>query len=211
MTTGDDVDERSASRVEAETRDRAEDARGTVDPLLEQRFSPTSFDSTHQLDWGSALLLVEAARWAPSAGNSQPWMFRPVIRGSEEHDVLLPLLFASSRTWASDASLVMLNIRRRFVDGSSLEYSDFSDYDLGQSVAHMTIQAQSMGLSCRQFRAFDHRRVTQAFGVPVEWELRTMTAVGRPADGRREPGSRRALGDLISAAGDGAGPGLPRG
>jgi nitroreductase len=151
------------------------------------------------MTWEDALLLVEAARWAPSAGNSQPWMFRPLLRGTEEHQLLVPSLAGSSRLWAANASVLILNLRRRFVDGSTIEYSEFAEYDLGQPVAHMTFQAQSMGLACRQFRAFDHARVTRDFEVPEEWDLMTMTAVGRPADGPPLTRDRRSLSDVLAS------------
>lgn len=177
--------------------DPVERPRGVVHPLLRYRFSPTVFDQRHQLKWDEALLLVEAARWAPSAGNSQPWMFRPILRGTREHQTLVPLLAASSRSWAAGASAIVLNLGHRFVADSDLTYSEFSDYDLGQAVAHMTVQAQSMGLSCRQFRAFDHAQVTREFDVPADWDLRTMTAVGRTADTSPSIRDRRSLVDLF--------------
>ena len=93
----------------------------------------------------------------------------------------------------------MLNLRHRFVEDSSLEYSEFSDYDLGQAVAHMTIQAQSMGLACRQFRAFDHERVTRVFSVPDEWELRTMTALGKAGHTVPAVRCRRSLSDVLAS------------
>lgn len=170
-----------------------------VHPLLRQRCSPASFDETHHVSWQDALILVDAARWAPSAGNSQPWMFEPILRGTREHELLMPHLAASSGTWAAGASLLVLNLGRRFAAaGSDLQYSEFSDYDLGQAVAHLTIQAQSMGLASRQFRAFDHDRVTRDFCVAEEWDLRTITAVGRPVDVGALPRDRRSLNDVLT-------------
>jgi hypothetical protein len=124
-------------------------------------------------------------------------MFRPVLKGTRQHGLLLPLLAASSRVWAASADLIVLNMRRQFVADSTIEYSEFSDYDLGQAVAHMTVQAQSMGLACRQFRAFDHARVTRGLCIPHEWDLRTMTAIGRPGDVSPPARSRRRISDVL--------------
>jgi nitroreductase len=184
----------------------SEAASSSVHPLLRQRFSPTAFDERHEIARKDALLLVEAARWAPSAGNSQPWMFRPVLRGSRDHDLLLPLLAGSSRGWAARAGLLVINIRARFVAGSEIEYSEFSDYDLGQAVAHMTFQALSLGLACRQFRAFDHAAVTRAFGVAEDWDVRTITAVGKPAQQTPPARRRRSLRDVTMDAAPSPGP-----
>lgn len=90
-------------------------------------------------------------------------------------------LTGSSAPWASTASLLIANLAHRFVEGTDWEYSEFSLYDLGQAVAHMTLQAESLGLSARQFRAFDRGGLTVDFAVPGHWEVTTMVAVGRPA------------------------------
>jgi hypothetical protein len=73
------------------------------------------------------------------------------------------------------------NLSHRFVEGTDWEFSDFSLYDLGQAVAHMTIQAEALGLAARQFRAFDQAGLTAEFEVPSHWEISTMAAYGRPA------------------------------
>ena len=67
------------------------------------------------------------------------------------------------------------------MEGTDWEYSEFSLYDLGQAVAHLTVQAQALGLHVRQFRAFDRAGLAGEFAVPEHWEVTTMAAVGRPA------------------------------
>lgn len=89
----------------------------------------------------------------------------------------------------------MVNLAHRFVDGTGLPYSEFADYDLGQAVAHMTIQAAAMGLSCRQFRAFDLESLAVDLDVPPGWVVVSMTAIGR-APGSDAIRARRALEDL---------------
>lgn len=132
--------------------------------------------------------MLEAARWAPSAGNSQPWAFHLVRRGAEGWTGLVDVLPGSSRPWADQASALVVNIAHVTVEGSDWEYSEFSVYDLGQAVAHMTIQAHAMGLACRQFRAFDKERLTVLLDLPQHWEVLTMTAIGRAAaDAQRGP------------------------
>ena len=127
--------------------------------------------------------ILEAARWAPSAGNSQPWAFIVGRRGDPDHDRLVRHLAKSSRAWAPDAGLLIANLSHRFVEGTDWDYSEFSVYDLGQAVAHMTFQAQSLSLSVRQFRAFDRDGIAAEFEVPPHWEVTTMSAIGKaPAE-----------------------------
>jgi nitroreductase len=123
--------------------------------------------------------MLEAARWAPSAGNSQPWAFIVGRRGEPDHERLVRHLARSSRAWAPTAGLLMANLSHRLVEDTDWDYSEFSVYDLGQAVAHITFQAQSLGLFVRQFRAFDREGLAAEFDVPPHWEVTTMSAVGR--------------------------------
>ena len=82
--------------------------------------------------------------------------------------------------------MLIANLSHRFVEDTDWEYSEFSLYDLGQAVAHMSFQAQSLGLHVRQFRAFDREGLTAEFEVPPHWEVTTMSAIGRiPVAGDR--------------------------
>lgn len=153
-------------------------------PLLSHRWSPVAFDARHELTPADVEVLLEAARWAPSAGNSQPWAFIMARRGDDRHRRLVKHLAGSSARWAPDASLLVANLSHRYVEGTDWEYSEFSHYDLGQAVACMTFQAQAMGLYVRQFRAFDRVGIASEFDVPSHWEVTTMSAVGRTAQAR---------------------------
>jgi nitroreductase len=149
-------------------------------PLLSSRWSPLRFDEAHVLTTDEVLLLLEAARWSPSAGNSQPWGFVVGRRGDRVHARLVDRLYPSARRWAPTAALLVANLSHRLVESTDWEYSEFSHYDLGQAVAHLTLQAQAMGLGVRQFRAFDREALAADFGVPAHWEVTSMAAIGRP-------------------------------
>jgi nitroreductase len=148
-------------------------------PLLAQRWSPTMFDESYEARTAEVESLLEAARWAPSAGNSQPWAFITARRGDAVHERLLRHLTASSARWAPTASILVINLCHRYVEDTDWDFSEFALYDLGQAVAHMTIQAQSLGLFARQFRAFDVDGIAAEFRVPVHWQVTSMCAFGR--------------------------------
>ena len=166
-------------------------------PLLASRWSPTTFDETHEASPADVEVLLEAARWAPSAGNSQPWAFIVGRRGDRTHQRLVRSLARSSAAWAPTASLLVANLAHRLVEDTDWEYSEFASYDLGQAVAHMTFQAQALGLSVRQFRAFDRAGVEAEFAVPAHWQVTTMAAFGvspagaAPGDGAATPFPQR--------------------
>jgi len=184
--------------------------------LLANRFSASDFDPHHELDAAAVDVLLDAARRAPSAGNSQPWSFIAGRRGDRVHDALVRHLAPSTRMWAPRAALLIANLAHRYIDTDTaggteelIEYSEFAHYDLGQAVAHLTVQAASMGLSVHQFRAFDRDAVAAEFEVPTTWEVVTMAAIGYPhGDSPRVPAGghasstadRRSVADVTWAA-----------
>jgi nitroreductase len=167
--------------------------RPTVDihPLLRDRVSRRSFDVDHVLAEEDLGRLLEAARWAPSAGNSQPWSFLVARRGEPAFDRMTALLSRGVAAWAPAASALVLTLHRVGHDEDpTMTYSDYAAYDLGQAVAFLTVQAQAMGLAVHQFAGFDHAAMAEAFGVPDSWELTTGIAVGRRPAALADDGAR---------------------
>jgi nitroreductase len=164
-----------------------------LENVLLARWSPRTWDPDHRIDPAAVDHLLEAARWSPSAGNSQPWSFVFAHRGDATHLRLVPLLSVGALRWAPAASLLVVNICHRYVEGTDWDYSEFAEYDLGQSVAHMTIQAQAMGLHARQFRSFDRAGLESELGLPDHWVAMTLSAFGIPAEGTARPDRDRRL------------------
>ena len=166
-----------------------------VHPALAGRFSPVGFDPEFAVGAVHVDALLQAARLAPSAGNSQPWMFVVARRGDSIHQRIVPHLARSSSTWAPDASLLIVNCAHILVEGTEdWEYSEFAQYDLGQAVAHMTVQGLHLGLDAHQFRAFDREALTDEFRIPPHWKVTSMTAFGRATHAAGEistPGTSR--------------------
>lgn len=171
-------------------------------PLLRDRRSIQTFDPAHVLGDDEVTTLLEAARWAPSAGNSQPWAFLVGRRGDAAHDTFVPLLAPSVRRWAPAASLLVLALHQvsSGPEEDALAYSDYAAYDLGQAVAHLTVQASALGLSCHQFAAFDHDAVAAACQVPAHWSVTTGIAVGLGTTSAVAPRGRRPLAEIAYGA-----------
>ncbi|MFF9426114.1 nitroreductase family protein [Streptomyces sp. NPDC014746] len=168
-------------------------------PLLAGRFSPSRFDPAGAVDDRALGLLLEAARWAPSAGNSQPWGFFTSRPGEPDHERVVRHLAPSSARWATDAGLLVVTLTRRFVEDTELLYSEFADYDLGQAVAHLTLQAEALGLASHQFRAFDLEGLTKELGPKPGWAIVSMIALGKAAEEPLATRQRRSVADLLSA------------
>lgn len=157
--------------------------RADIVALLRDRWSTRLFDPVHELFDDEITRILEAARWSPSAGNSQPWAFLVGRRGDPTHRMFVDLLSRGNTSWAPDASALLVTLHQSAVErDSDLVMSDYAMYDLGQAAAHLTIQAQSMGLFVHQFAGFDHERAAEVFEVPNHWTVTTGIAIGRHAD-----------------------------
>jgi nitroreductase len=151
---------------------------------LRERWSVSVFDETHTLTGDQIRLLLNAARWAPSAGNGQPWAFVVAERGSAAHRVLTRHLSRGNSGWVPRASAVFLTVAQIAPDpaGNGPKGPTYSYYDLGQAAAHLTIQASAMGLSSHQFAGFDQDAVAAELAVPNWWQVMTGIAVGVHGD-----------------------------
>jgi nitroreductase len=171
-------------------------------PLLRDRRSIRAYDEAHVLADGELAVLLEAARWSPSAGNSQPWAFLVGRRGDVAHATFADLLAPSVRRWAPAASALVFTLNQvaSGPEDDALGYSDYAQYDLGQAVAHLSVQASALGLGVHQFAAFDHDGLAAAAGVPSHWRVTTGLAVGLPIESDLAPRSRRPLPELAFGA-----------
>lgn len=148
-----------------------------VHPLLSDRWSPRGFDRDHKIGDDDVSALLEAARWAPSAGNSQPWRFLVTRRGEYDHDQLFTALAPGNQEWAGAASaLVLVAARTAAADGTP---QPFALYDTGQAVASLVVQAQAQGLAVHQIGGFDSAAVSAAFGLDDGLTPVVVVAVGR--------------------------------
>ncbi|MEU5723737.1 nitroreductase family protein [Micromonospora sp. NPDC047738] len=154
-------------------------------PLLAFRWSPRAFDPEVELAGDDAASLLEAARWAPSAGNAQPWRFALGHRQDETWKRILVNLPEHDQTWARHAAALVVGAHT----GGDPERAA---YDLGQAVAHLTVQASALGLHVHQLTRFDRA------GLATELELApgirplVVAAVGRLGDPYALPAELRA-------------------
>ncbi|TDB74201.1 nitroreductase family protein [Micromonospora sp. KC723] len=151
-----------------------------ITPLLAFRWSPRAFDPDAELTGGEAASLLEAARWAPSAGNAQPWRFALGHRHDETWKRILVSLPAHDQQWARDAAVLVLGAHA----GGDPERAA---YDLGQAIAHLVVQATALGLHAHQLTDFDRAALRADLDLPAEVRPLTVTAVGRLGDPFRLP------------------------
>lgn len=149
----------------------------TLHPLLAGRWSTRAFDRDHVLTEGEVDRLIEAARWAPSANNSQPWRVGVARRGTPEFDGLLAALAPGNARWAGAASAFVLVAAQYVGDDGAVRR--WADYDAGQAAAHLSLQAEAEGLAVHQMGGFDPDRAGGAFALPDGTKPLVVIAVGR--------------------------------
>jgi nitroreductase len=148
-----------------------------VHPLLAERWSPRGFDPAHELGEAAGTALLEAARWAPSAGNSQPWRFLVTRRGEQAHGRLFAALAPGNQAWAGTASALVLVAARTVGDDGSPQ--PWALYDTGQAVHALVTQAQADGLAVHQMGGFDTGAVRAEFGLDDTLTPVVVLAIGR--------------------------------
>jgi nitroreductase len=173
-------------------------------PLIADRHSPRSFDPAHELDDTSLVALLEAARWAPSAMNQQPWRLVVARRDTPAHTEVFQMLLPGNQRWAGDASALVVAIAERSRAGEALATAQ---YDLGLAIAQMTTQAQAMGLHVHQMGGFDKAAAGDLLGLADGLVPVVVVAVGRrdvperlPDDLRQRetaPRHRRPLAETV--------------
>jgi nitroreductase len=179
-----------------------------VHPLLAERWSPRGFDRAHEIGDEALAALLEAARWAPSAQNSQPWRFLVTRRGEPAHDRLFAALAPGNQAWAGAASALILVVARTAGDDGRPQ--PWALYDTGQAVAALVTQAQADGLAVHQMGGFDTDAVRAGFGLADALTPVVVLAVGRQDSAAGLPGplaareaaprTRHSVSDLLLPA-----------
>ncbi|GGQ79533.1 nitroreductase family protein [Couchioplanes azureus] len=146
-------------------------------PLVARRWSPRGFDAGHRLDDATLAALLEAARWAPSANNSQPWRFLPARRGEHTFDLLAAALADGNRVWAPSAGMLLLVAAQ--TEDETGRTRPWALYDTGQAAATLVLQAEHLGLAVHQMGGFDTAAVSTALALPPTVRPVTVLAIGR--------------------------------
>ena len=148
-----------------------------IHPLIAKRWSPRSFDAKASITDQEVLALLEAARWAPSSNNTQPWRFAVVRREDELFASVTEALVGFNKSWAPRASAFIV-VGVESVDAEGRERK-WSDYDTGIASALLTTQAQELDLHVHQMGGFNPDSLHATLGFNERTKLITVIAVGR--------------------------------
>ena len=147
-----------------------------IHQVLTERRSPRSFDANSVIAKDDLLAILEAARWAPSANNFQPWRFHVGVRGDELFSATLITLVPFNQSWANRASaLLLVSIVNENEDGTPRAISGF---DTGLAVSQLTFEAHDRGLVVHQMAGFDANKAAETFGLPKNISPIVVIAIG---------------------------------
>jgi nitroreductase len=153
-----------------------------IEPLILKRWSPRAM-SGEEISEQELMTMFEAARWAPSSFNAQQWRALYAGRGTEHWNVFFNLLGEGNRTWAKNAAVLVVFISRKNFDYNN-KPSITHSYDAGSAWENFALQGFKLGLVVHGMQGFDYDRARRDLGIPDEFQVEAMAAVGRP--GRKE-------------------------
>lgn len=148
-------------------------------PHLLERWSPRAF-SAKPVEKEKITRILEAARWAPSASNLQPWYFFPGLKGGGDYEKIFKTLVEFNQLWAGNAPLLIMNCGK--TSNAEGRPNSVWQYDVGQAVAHLSIQAMEEGLYVHQMGGFDAGMAARLFQLPDDVKAISVTAAGYMGD-----------------------------
>jgi nitroreductase len=152
-----------------------------IHPLLAGRRSIRALAST-SVEPETLASLMEAARWAPSSMNEQPWSFIVAKKENKpDFDRLLGCLVEFNVQWAQHAPVLLLSVAKLTFESTG-ELNRHAFHDVGQAIANLTFQATVAGLVAHQIAGFDVEKARREFSIPQDYEPVAAAAVGYPGN-----------------------------
>jgi nitroreductase len=151
-----------------------------IDPLFVDRWSPRAMTGEPITD-DELFVLFEAARWAPSSGNLQPWRMFYAHRDTAEWPTFFALLKENNQTWCRNAAVLIVVASQQFSSRSGAPLRTHS-YDAGAAWQNFALQGTRSGLVVHGMAGFDYEKAQQQLGIPETWRVEAMIAVGRPGN-----------------------------
>lgn len=147
-----------------------------------ERWSSRAFDDS-AIDEGQLMALLEAARWAPSAMNSQPWRFVYVRRGDRNWQAVLDTLSNTNRLWATQAAALVAFVSKQTMDYQGTEVASLThSFDTGAAWMSFALQASLSGWHAHAMAGFNREHLQTVLSVPASMTVNAVAAIGRLGD-----------------------------
>ena len=175
-----------------------------INPLFVNRWSPRAM-SGEEISHDDLMGLFEAARWAPSSYNNQPWRFIYAMRNTDHWQRLFSLLIDWNKIWAQNAAVIVAVISRK-----NFEFNEkpaiTHQFDAGAAWENLALEATTRGLVTHGMQGFDYNEARKALQVPDSFDVMAMIAIGKlgqkenlPSDlqEREYPSDRKSLKEIV--------------
>jgi nitroreductase len=152
-----------------------------VHELIRERWSPRAF-ADKPISQNVLRSIFEAARWAPSSNNEQPWAYIVASRDDKDgFQKILSVLVEFNAAWAKSANVLAIAVAELAFAKNNTPNRN-AHYDTGAATALLSMEATAQGLAVHQMAGFDPEKARQVFGIPVGWEAIAVLAIGYPGD-----------------------------
>lgn len=175
-----------------------------IQPLILNRWSPRAL-SGETIEDSELLALFEAARWAPSSYNGQPWRFIYAKRETAHWQKFFDLLVPFNQSWAKNAAVLVVIISKNVFDHNGQPCQTHS-FDTGAAWENLALEASARKLVAHGMQGFDYVRAKTELAIPDEYTVEAMIAIGKPGktedlpvelQERESPSDRRSLSEIV--------------
>lgn len=151
--------------------------RYNINPIFVNRWSPRSMTS-EEISHDDLMGLFEAARWAPSSYNNQPWRFIYAKRNTENWDRIYSLMVEGNKIWAKNASVLVVVVSRKDFEYNEKPARTYQ-FDAGSAWENLALEATSRGLATHAMQGFDYDKAKVDLEVPENFDVMAMIAIGK--------------------------------
>ncbi len=175
-----------------------------IEPLILNRWSPRAMSGETLTD-EELLPLFEAARWAPSSYNGQPWRFIYGKRETDHWKALFELLVPFNQSWANKSAVLVLVISHKVFEHNG-KPSVTHSFDTGAAWQNLALEGSARGLVTHGMQGFDYEKAKEVCRVPDDYQVEAMIAIGKkgkkealPAEAQEKeaPSMRKPLSEIV--------------
>lgn len=175
-----------------------------VDSIFPSRWSPRAM-SGEEISDAELMKLFEAARWAPSSYNNQPWRFLYAKRNTEHWDKFFDLLVEFNQSWAKNAAVLLVILSKKTFERNN-KPSVTHRLDTGAAWENMALQGSLMGFVVHGMEGFDYEKARKVLNIPDDYDIEAMAAIGKPGkkedlpeplQERETPSDRKKISEII--------------
>jgi nitroreductase len=181
-----------------------------IEDIFLKRYSPRAFTG-EALTEEQLMTLFEAARWAPSSNNIQPWRFLYALRGTADFDLFFSFLMEGNKVWCKEAGVLVIGLSKKNSDDG--KFNSKHSLDTGSAWENFALQATAMGLIAHGMGGFDGQLLRKELIIKEDYEVELMIVIGKLGDmknlpdylqEREKPSDRKKLSEIIFKGAEGA-------